>query len=55
MNRLLMFVGMTVGGYVGWWTGDYFGFELMGTFLISSLGSLVGIVAAWWVMTTYLD
>ena len=23
MNRLLIFIGMTVGGYVGWWAGDY--------------------------------
>jgi hypothetical protein len=42
-----MFVGMTVGGYVGWWAGDYFGFDLMGTFLISSVGSIAGIYAAW--------
>jgi hypothetical protein len=50
-----MFVGMTVGGYIGWWAGECLGFELMGTFLISSLGSLVGIYVAWRVITNYLD
>ena len=29
MSRLLTFVGMTVGGYVGWWGGEYFGCELL--------------------------
>ena len=23
VNRLLMFIGMTVGGYIGWWAGEY--------------------------------
>ena len=47
MNRLLMFVGMTLGGYVGWWAGDYVGFGIMGTFLVSSLGSIAGVYLAW--------
>ena len=55
VNRLLMFVGMTLGGYVGWWAGDYMGFGLMGTFLVSSLGSLIGIYVAWRVMVDYLE
>ena len=50
-----MFVGMSVGGYIGWWAGDSLGFGLMGTFLISSLGSLVGIYVAWRVLVDYLD
>jgi hypothetical protein len=54
MNRLPMFVGMTVGGYIGWWVGDYLGFGLMGTFLISSLGSLVGIYVAWRLVRDFL-
>jgi len=55
VNRLLMFVGMTVGGYVGWWAGEYVGLGLMGAFLLSSVGSLVGIYAAWRVLTDYLS
>lgn len=55
VNRLLMFIGMTVGGYVGWWAGDYMGFGLMGTFLVSSVGSLIGVYVAWRVLTEYLS
>ncbi len=55
MNRLLMFVGMTVGGYVGWWAGEYVGFGLMGTFLVSSLGSMVGIYVTWRITRDYLS
>ncbi len=54
MNRLLMFTGTTVGGYVGWWAGDYVGLGLMGAFLVSSLGSLVGIYLAWRVLVDFL-
>jgi hypothetical protein len=55
MTRLLMFVGMTVGGYAGWWAGEYVGFGLMGTLLLSTLGSLAGVYAAWKVLTDYLS
>jgi hypothetical protein len=55
MNRLLMFVGMTVGGYAGWWVGDLIGFGLMGTFMVSSLGSAAGIYVAWKLQTEYLE
>jgi hypothetical protein len=54
MNRLLILTGMTAGGYVGWWAGDYFGLELMTTFLVSSLGSIVGICMAWKAGRVYL-
>jgi hypothetical protein len=55
MNRLLNFIGMTVGGCVGGWAGNYFGLGLMTTFLISGLGSVVGICGVWWFMRDYLD
>ena len=38
MSRLLMFIGIIVGGYVGWYAADYLGFGLMGDFLVSSWG-----------------
>ena len=50
-----MFIGMTIGGYAGWAIGDYFGFGLMGDFLISSLGSVVGIILAWKITVDYFD
>lgn len=55
MYRLLIFVGMTVGGYVGWWAGEYLGFGLMTTFAVSSLGSIVGVYLGWRVARDYLD
>ena len=55
MNRLLIFIGMTVGGYVGWWAGDYLDLGLMATFLVSSLGSAVGIYVVWRIMRDYLS
>jgi uncharacterized membrane protein YfcA len=55
MSRLLMFIGMTLGGYAGWWVGDYFGLELMTTFLVSTLGSAVGIYVAWRIARDYLE
>lgn len=54
MNRTLIFVGMTLGGYVGWWAGDYVGLGLMGTFMVSSLGSVVGVYLAWRIMRDFL-
>ena len=54
MNRMMIFVGMTLGGWVGWWAGDYVGLGLMGTFLVSSLGSFAGVYLAWRVMKDYL-
>jgi hypothetical protein len=48
-----MFLGMTAGGYVGWWVGDYFDLGLMTTFLVSSLGSAVGIFVVWRIMRDY--
>ena len=34
MTRLLIFIGMLVGGYVGWWVGDYLDLGLMEIFLV---------------------
>lgn len=55
MTRLMMFLGMTLGGYVGWWAGEAMGFDFMGTFLVSSLGSMAGIFVAWKVLVDYLS
>lgn len=46
MSRILIFVGMTVGGAVGWWLGDFMG--LMGAVLLSAVGSGVGVWAVRW-------
>jgi predicted MFS family arabinose efflux permease len=45
MKKLLILIGMTLGGWVGWWLGDRFG--VMTAFIVSTLGSLIGVVLAW--------
>jgi hypothetical protein len=54
MSRLMIFTGMILGGYVGWFAGDYMGLGLMTTFLVSSLGSAAGVYVAWRIMRDYL-
>jgi hypothetical protein len=44
--KLLIFVGINLGGYVGWELGDRFG--TMTAFLLSGAGSVLGVVAGWW-------
>lgn len=52
MGRLLMVVGATVLGWVGWALGDTFG--IMTAFLLSTLGSLIGIYLGWRIHRDYL-
>ena len=40
MTKLLMFLGSTVGGYIGWWCGERVGF--MTAFIISMVGTGAG-------------
>lgn len=54
MSRLLTTIGMVVGGYLGWWAGDALGFGLMGTFLISCLGSAAGVYLGWRIDNEFL-
>jgi hypothetical protein len=55
MHRLLIFIGMILGGYVGWWAGEYIGLGFMGAFLVSTLGSGIGVFVAWRIMRDYLE
>ena len=50
-----MVVGMSVGGWVGWSAGDAIGFGLMGSFLVSCVGSIIGVYLAWRILTDYLS
>lgn len=47
MTKLCIFVGTTLGGYGGWYLGDRLGWGFWGAFILSSLGSLVGVYAGW--------
>ena len=53
MRKLLIFIGTTLGGWAGWALGERFGF--MSAFIISSLGSIVGIVIAWKIGREYFS
>ena len=50
--KLCIFVGMNIGGYIGWEFGDHFG--MMTAFFVSSLGSVLGVYAGWKVAREYL-
>ena len=50
--RLLMFVGMTVGGAVGWWLGSYGGIWM--ALVVSAIGSLAGVYVVYRLTRDYL-
>ncbi|TCO90404.1 hypothetical protein EV701_11027 [Chthoniobacter flavus] len=51
--KLLIFVGLNVGGYIGWELGEPHG--IMAAFLVSSLGSAIGVIAGWKLARHYLE
>ncbi len=53
MNRLLIFIGMTIFGWVGWWIGAKVGFWT--AFMLSGIGSIVGVYVGWRINRDYLS
>lgn len=47
MTKLCIFVGMFVVSTIGWYAGELVGFQFFGCFLLSGLGSMVGVWAGW--------
>lgn len=47
MRKLCIFVGTIIGSYVGWAIPDYFGASFVVSFLVSGVGSIVGVWAGW--------
>ena len=45
--KLSIFAGTTIGSYVGWYAGQQVGFGFLGCFVISSVGTIVGVWAGW--------
>ncbi len=45
MKKLCIFIGMSVVGWVGWWLGAKIG--LTAAFVLSSMGSMVGVYLGW--------
>jgi uncharacterized membrane protein YfcA len=47
MTKLCIFAGTTILGYAGWALGDALGLEFIWSFLLSGVGSIVGVYAGW--------
>lgn len=47
MTKLCIFVGTTIGSYAFWYLGERIGLEFTGCFVLSSIGSIVGVIAGW--------
>ena len=47
MDKLCIFAGTTIGSYAFWYAGDFFGFGFVGCFIISGIGSMIGVYAGW--------
>jgi hypothetical protein len=45
MTKLFIFVGISLGGWIGWWIGDHIG--IWTAFLMSSAGSMIGLYLGW--------
>ena len=43
MTKLMVFVGATPGGSIGWWLGDYAG--VFAAFMLSMVGTGIGMYA----------
>jgi len=52
MNKLCIFMGMTVFGWIGWWVGGQFGF--LTAFIVSGIGSMAGVYIGWRINRDYL-
>jgi uncharacterized membrane protein YeaQ/YmgE (transglycosylase-associated protein family) len=53
VNKLLGFVGATIGGSIGWWLGARIG--MMTAFMVSIVGTGVGMYAARRLLSDYLS
>lgn len=53
MNKLCIFIGMTVFSSLGWWLGAHIG--IMTAFLLSGIGSMVGVYVGWRINHDYLE
>ena len=53
MNKLFIFIGMTVLGSIGWWLGAKVGF--MTAFGLSGIGSILGVYVGWRINRDYFE
>lgn len=55
MTKLLILISSTIGGSVGWWVGDALGGGIMGAFIVSMVGTGLGIYAGRRIANHYID
>ena len=53
MNKLCIFLGMTILSTIGWWLGERFGF--MTAFILSGIGSMAGVYVGWRINRDYFE
>ena len=53
MNKICIFVGMTVFGWIGWWAGSSLG--IMTAWIFSGVGSLLGVYVGWRINRAYFS
>ncbi|OIR07396.1 hypothetical protein GALL_103530 [mine drainage metagenome] len=47
MTKLCIMIGTTIGGYAAWGIGAALGFGFMTNFILSGVGSVVGVYLGW--------
>lgn len=47
MTKLCILVGTTAGSYGGWALGEQLGCDFFGSFLVSGVGSVLGVYLGW--------
>jgi uncharacterized membrane protein YfcA len=47
MDKLCIFAGTTILGYAFWGLGDLLGLGFVWSFVLSGIGSIVGVYAGW--------
>ena len=55
MNKLCIFIGTTIGGYLGWWLGATLCWDFFTNFMLSGVGSLAGVYVSTKLARKFLD
>lgn len=53
MNRICVFAGTMIFGWLGWFSGEAIGLEFLGCFLLSGVGSVLGVYVGWKIAQRY--
>lgn len=47
--KLMIFLGTTIFGWVGWWLGEQLSDDITAALLLGGVGTVFGVFAGWWV------